>query len=154
MRSLPPPRKSKARAFRRLLHKLYKILTLQFLLKSQKGIVVRKRRTPFHFTSRKYKVKLPKNRRYRSNYNWFKKSKYHRRGIPISQIALGEDNLLDDNGNGVSIQQVQFRSYRRRHGLSRADRKVLRRLFKKMIYKMYAPRRHRNMKNLNIVVDI
>lgn len=148
MRALPPPRKSRARALRRFLHRLYRFLTLQFILNRKKSILVRKRRTPFHFSSRKYKVKLPK--RHTSSHRNFLFKKTPR--FPVSTAVLGDRSLNNQfPGSQVEYKPVGRRS---RMGLSNIDRRFLRRAMRKMIYKLYSPRRHRGLTNLNLVVDI
>lgn len=149
MRALPPPRKSRARAFKRFLHKLYRIITFQFLFHRKRSILVRRRRTPFHLSSRKYKVKLPK--RYSSSHRnfWFQK-----RPVLPNVTELGDD--LNQIQKHFPTSQIQFKvvNRRSRFRLTGVDRRYMRRLLRRFAYKLYSPRRTRGMSNLNVVVDI
>lgn len=86
MRSLPRPRRSRSRLLRRLLRYLYRIATLQFLFhRSPRGTVtIKRRRSPFHRSSRRYKVKLKGKRDH-----WWR---FHlvRRNIVLDAQVLGE----------------------------------------------------------------
>lgn len=137
MRALPPPRKSRTRAVRRFLHRLYRIITLQFILNRQKSVLVRRRRTPFHFSSRKYKVKLPKRHSKHQLVFPFKK----RQPIPTSTAVLGE------------VSNVEFKRIGRKRFQSSVDRKLTRRLITRLLYGLYSPRRRREDK-FNIIVDM
>lgn len=151
MRALPPPRKSRARSFRRLIRRLYQIITLQFSLNRRRSILVKRRRTPFHLTSRRYKVKLP--RKHRTGTRWkyyFKKS-----SVPLKSTQL-EDDLNHAQGF-FAISQVQFNpvslTRRNRFRPFNIDKMYTRRLIRKLIYKLYYSRSNRGSRNLNIVMD-
>jgi len=146
MRALPQPRRSRARALKRLLHKVYRILSFQFIFSKRKSLLVKRRRTPFHLSSRKYKVKLPKRYGPRT---WFKRSHPKSR---IPDISVDEGNDLQNHFPGAN---VQFHATRKRDQLpiSKMEGRHLRRLTRRVLYRLYTPRRHKGVKNINIIFD-
>ena len=108
MRAHPPPRRSRLRQLRKLLHRLLNILKLQFLRRNRTQFVVKRRRTPFHFTSRKYKVKVPYGERPRRRRDRLLHP--FRRRVVTTQIFNTDVNQMV---NGAKEGNVQFKKPKR-----------------------------------------
>lgn len=146
MRSLPPPRNSRKRTIKRLIHQLYKILTLRFLFRKERTIFVKKHHSPFHFTSRRYKVRIPTGKRV----HWWS----HK---PVDDIVVNAKILgdLSRELDGLEVgaghkRHIFLKARSRKHSL----RRILQRIHHliSMSNKHLRYRKSRHLKNVNVVL--
>lgn len=108
MRALPLPRRSRRRKLRKLLHKLYKLATLQFLFRSRGQIIIKRRRIVLPFSTRKYKVKVPRRDR--------PAGKCHRALHPFRRRVATTQVMMNNNttcSNRITGARIKFERQRR-----------------------------------------
>lgn len=107
MRALPLPRKSRSRRLRKLLHQIYYILSMKWIFKRRQQIIIKKRRTPFHFSARKYKVKIPRQDRQSSKCDRILHP--FRRKVVTTQILNNINNEQDIKSVNLLFHKHRFR---------------------------------------------
>jgi hypothetical protein len=117
---------------------------LQFLFHKNRTIIVKKRRTPFHFSSRKYKVKVPRVKRS----HWWR----HRKQLNLVLNAqLLSDLSRELEGIEIATLQQRTRKFNRFHRLHRL-KGILERIYL-LLSQRRVRRRSRKMKDVDVIIS-